>query len=56
VQRCNNYDSLDRKVVHRKPKNLDEAKTSKESYYYCRSKFNRLQKMNLLKKVHYLYF
>jgi len=47
----NNYDSLDGKVVHRKPKNLDEAKTSKESYYYyCRSKFNSLQKNESIEK------
>ena len=39
----NNYGNLDGKIVNREPKNLDEAKTSKESYYYyCRNKFNKL--------------
>ena len=39
----NNYGNLDGKIVNREPKNLDEAKTSKESYYYyCRNKFNKI--------------
>jgi DNA adenine methylase len=37
------YDSLTGTVVNRKPQTLDEAKTSKESYYYwLRNKFNSI--------------
>ena len=41
----NVYHGLKGTVVNRKPKNLAEAKTSKESYYYwLRSKFNTMDK------------
>lgn len=40
----NTYDKLDGKIINRNPENLEEAKTSKESYYYyCRSKFNNFE-------------
>lgn len=39
------YESLSGTVVNRKPTTLDEAKTSKESYYYwMRSKFNTIER------------
>ena len=41
----NEYDSLSGTVINRKPKNIDEAKTSKESYYYwIRNKYNNIEK------------
>lgn len=41
----NVYHELKGTVVNRKPKNITEAKTSKESYYYwLRSKFNTMDK------------
>jgi DNA adenine methylase len=41
----NLYHGLKGTVVNRKPKNITEAKTSKESYYYwLRSKFNTMDK------------
>ena len=41
----NEYDSLNGTVINRKPKNIDEAKTSKESYYYwIRNKYNNIEK------------
>jgi DNA adenine methylase len=37
----NEYDSLDGTEINRKPTSIDEAKTSKESYYYwIRNKYN----------------
>ena len=39
----NEYDSLDGIEINRKPKTIDEAKTSKESYYYwIRNKYNTM--------------
>lgn len=39
------YDSIKSTDVNRKPKNIDEAKTSKESYYYwLRMKYNNIDK------------
>ena len=41
----NEYDSIDGTTINRKPNNIDEAKTSKESYYYwIRSKYNKIDK------------
>ena len=40
-----NYNNLSGIIINRKPNNIEEAKTSKESYYYyLRSKFNTLDK------------
>lgn len=39
----NDYNGCNGKTVNRKPKDIDEAKTSQESYYYwIRSNFNKL--------------
>ena len=39
----NEYDSLDGTEINRKPATIDEAKTSKESYYYwIRNKYNTI--------------
>lgn len=39
------YDSITGTTINRKPNNIDEAKTSKESYYYwIRSKYNKIDK------------
>jgi len=39
------YDSIIGTTINRKPNNIDEAKTSKESYYYwIRSKYNKIDK------------
>ena len=39
------YDGITGNNVNRKPKNIEEAKTSKESYYYwIRQKFNTMEK------------
>ena len=41
----NEYDTLKGTVINRNPKNIDEAKTSKESYYYwIRNKYNNIEK------------
>ena len=42
-QYVDEYDSIKGDVINRKPNNIEEAKTSKESYYYwMRSKYNKL--------------
>lgn len=39
-----NYDKIKNVSINRNPKNIEEAKTSKESYYYwIRKKFNKLK-------------
>lgn len=41
----NEYDSIKETIINRKPVNIEEAKTSKESYYYwIRNKFNHIDK------------
>jgi DNA adenine methylase len=42
-QYIDEYDIIDGDVINRKPNNIEEAKTSKESYYYwMRKKYNEL--------------
>jgi DNA adenine methylase len=39
------YDSINGSIINRKPKSIEESKTSKESYYYwIRNKFNTIDK------------
>ena len=39
------YDSITGSIINRKPKTIEEAKTSKESYYYwIRNKYNNIDK------------
>lgn len=41
----NEYDKLKGVIINRKPKTIEEAKTSKESYYYwLRNKYNNIDK------------
>jgi len=41
----NEYDSLDGEIINRKPTSIEEAKTSKESYYYwMRNRYNNIDK------------
>ena len=41
----NEYDSIEGTIINRKPKSIEEAKTSKESYYYwIRMKYNNTDK------------
>ena len=45
----NQYDSISGTDINRKPKNLEEAYTSKESYYYwLRNKFNSIDKTSVV--------
>lgn len=40
-----NYDSITGSIINRKPKTIEEAQTSKESYYYwLRDKYNNIDK------------
>ena len=42
------YDSLNGSIVNRKPTSIEEAKTSKESYYYwLRNKYNNIDKTSI---------
>lgn len=42
------YESINGNIVNRKPKSLEEAKTSKESYYYwIRNKYNNINKNSI---------
>lgn len=42
------YDNIKGDIINRKPKNIEEAKSSKESYYYwIRQKFNSLDKSSI---------
>ena len=39
------YDNIENNIINRKPSNIEEAKTSKESYYYwLRNKYNNIEK------------
>tara|TARA_B000000609_G_C24171296_1_gene350551 strand:- start:60 stop:932 length:873 start_codon:yes stop_codon:yes gene_type:complete len=43
----NEYDSIEGNTINRKPISIEEAKTSKESYYYwLRNKYNTIDKNN----------
>ena len=42
------YDSIKGKIINRKPASIEEAKTSKESYYYwIRNKYNNIDKNSI---------
>jgi DNA adenine methylase len=44
----NEYDSITGVVINRKPASIEDAKTSKESYYYwIRNKFNNIDKKSI---------
>ena len=48
INYMNIYDSLDGNVINRKAKSIEEAQTSKESYYYwLRKEFNELCKTDI---------
>lgn len=48
VEYMSEYESCDGNVINRKPRNISEAKTSKESYYYwLRDKYNNIDKNNI---------
>lgn len=47
----NEYDSLDGTEINRKPTTLEEAKTSKESYYYwIREKYNKMDEKDSVER------
>ena len=44
----NEYNSINGNVINRNPQSIDEAKTSKESYYYwIRNKYNKIEKSSI---------
>ena len=44
----NEYDSITGDIINRKPASIEDAKTSKESYYYwIRNKFNNIDKQSI---------
>ncbi len=44
----NEYDSITGVIINRKPTSIEDAKTSKESYYYwIRNKFNNIDKQSI---------
>ena len=44
----NEYDSIKGVIINRKPTSIEDAKTSKESYYYwIRNKFNNIDKQSI---------
>ena len=44
----NEYDSIKGVIINRKPASIEDAKTSKESYYYwIRNKFNNIDKQSI---------
>jgi len=44
----NEYDSITGVIINRKPASIEDAKTSKESYYYwIRNKFNNIDKQSI---------
>lgn len=50
------YDNITGTEVNRKPKCIEEAKTSKESYYYwIRNKYNNLKKKNIQTSALFLF-
>jgi DNA adenine methylase len=47
----NEYDGITGAEINRKPTNIQEAKTSKESYYYwLRSKYNKMSNENIIER------
>jgi DNA adenine methylase len=51
------YNSLNGTIINRKPKDIEQAKTSQESYYYwIRQEFNKLTQENKNKPIGTAYF
>ena len=50
------YDSITGSIINRKPKTIEEAQTSKESYYYwLRTQFNQLQNNHIKKSALFIF-
>jgi len=50
------YDKLTGTIVNRKPKTIDDAKTSKESYYYwLRNKFNTIKDLSVKRSALFIF-